>query len=118
MQLPKFLYYLVTFITYGCSIKKLVGRVSALLTHFLGEDGLENFAILQGYGPENFVILWVGGIVRPPHMMVYGRNSGGGRSKKPSADTLPTNFSNGIALSDKEDFCVHHQNTQGHSLLF
>ncbi len=57
------------------------GRLSALLTHILGVGGPENFAILPLDGKEN-VILWVGGIVRLPHMIVYGANSGGGWSEK------------------------------------
>ncbi len=54
--------------------------MSALLTYVLGAGGPENFDILQVGGPENFG--WVGGFVRPPHMIVYGGNSVSGWSGK------------------------------------
>ena len=87
--------------------------------------GLKKNAILQVGGPKNFVILRVGGIVRPPYMIVvYGGNFAGGWSKHfcnsvgsgwsekncdsvgewsdiSSVVTLPTNFFNGIALRGK-----------------
>ena len=40
-------------------LKKLVGRVSALLTHILGVGGLGNLAILRMGGPEYFVNLGI-----------------------------------------------------------
>ncbi len=60
-------------------------------------------AILQADGPNNFAILSVGGIVRPPHMTAYGGNcaggwlekfcnSVGGWSDNSSVVSLPTNF--------------------------
>ena len=50
----------------GYSIKKLVEGMSALLTNILGVGG-----------PENFAIVWVSGLVRPPCMIMYDRNSVG-----------------------------------------
>ena len=65
-------------ILWAIPLKKLVGRVSALLTH-----------ILRVGGPENFAILWVDailGVCGPKNC-----NSGGGWFEKKSADTPTTN---------------------------
>ncbi len=66
----------------GYSIKKVSGGgVTTPLKKILQVGGLKKIVILRMGGLKDFTILWVGSIVRPPHMIMYGRNSVGGRSE-------------------------------------